>query len=231
MRLSVVTRVVKPRRSATARSSWSRSARQLWNTAVSTKTPPSCCWSGWRKRGDTPTSRRTFTPKCQEEAEQSGLQAAAAQTADAPARRTAAAALGSTSKSRKNSSNGTPSSIQSKSCWTGSRVPRKQGTPLMRAGSIQTASSNCMGALGVVLANVFISVAARAQTDVEEHTVGDVSDQSPVRAHNLSELWLARSVGVPDPDKVLVRRAAIQRRMRRRARVGLLAGNLVVVRA
>ena len=39
----------------------------------------------------------------------------------------------------------TPSSIQSKSCWTGRRVPRKQGTPLMRAGSTHTASASGMG--------------------------------------------------------------------------------------
>ena len=95
MRLSVVTRVVKPPRSATARSSSSRSERQLWKAADSTTTPPSCCWSGWRRRGDTPTSRRTFTPGCQEGETQSGLRAAAAQTAVAPARRTAATALGS----------------------------------------------------------------------------------------------------------------------------------------
>ena len=69
------------------------------------------------------------------------------------------AALRSTWKSCRNSSNGTPSSIQSKSCWTGRRVPRKQGTPLMRAGSTQTASSSCMGRSGSVLANVFMGVA------------------------------------------------------------------------
>ncbi len=95
MRLSVVTRVVKPARSATVRSSSSRSERQLWKVADSTTTLPSCCWSGWRRRDDTPTSRRTFTLGRQEGTAQSGLRAAAAQTAVAPARRTAATALGS----------------------------------------------------------------------------------------------------------------------------------------
>ncbi len=64
-------------------------------TADSTTAPPRCCWSGWRRRGDTPTSRRTLTPGCQEEAAQLGLRAAATQTAVAPARKTAATALGS----------------------------------------------------------------------------------------------------------------------------------------
>jgi len=93
MLLSAVTMAVKPPRSAAARSSSSRNERQLWKTADSTATPPSCRWSGWRRRGDTPTSRRTFTPGRQDGAAQSGLRAAAAQTADAPARRTAVAAL------------------------------------------------------------------------------------------------------------------------------------------
>ena len=142
-----------------ASSSLSGSERQSWKTADSTATPPSNWWSGWRRRGDTPTSRRTFTRGIQERAAQSGLRVAAAQTADAPARRTAVAALRSSWKSCRNSSNGTPSSIQSKSCWTGRRVPRKQGTPLMRAGSTQTASSSCMGRSGSDMANVFMGVA------------------------------------------------------------------------
>ena len=61
MRLSVVTSVVNALRSATASSSLSGSERQSWKTADSTATPSSNWWSGWRRRGDTPTSRRTFT--------------------------------------------------------------------------------------------------------------------------------------------------------------------------
>ncbi len=96
---------------------------------------------------------------------------AVAQTAVAPARRTAATALGSTWKSCKNSSKGTPSSIQSKSCWTGRRVPRKQGTPLMRAGSTQTASSSDMERSRLVLANVFMGVVVRTHSN-QQHRRG-----------------------------------------------------------
>ena len=69
------------------------------------------------------------------------------------------AARGSTLKSRTNSSNGMPSSIQSKSYCTSRRVPRRQGTLLMRAGSTQTASSSGMGGSGSVSASVFMAVA------------------------------------------------------------------------
>ena len=96
IRLSVVTKAVKPPRLAAARSSSSRSEPQLWSSADSTATTPSCSRSGRRRRGDTPTSRSTFTPGRQEGVAQSGLPAAAAQTADAPARRTAVAARRST---------------------------------------------------------------------------------------------------------------------------------------
>ena len=69
--------------------------------------------------------------------------------------RTAATARGSISKSRRNSSSGTPSESQSNNCWTGSRVPRKQGTPLIRAGSIHTACSKVIGWSGFDAAKVF----------------------------------------------------------------------------
>lgn len=60
----------------------------------------------------------------------------------APAvRKTASAARRSILKSSTNSSRDTPSASQSKSCCTGKRLPRKQGVPLMRSGSTQTASS------------------------------------------------------------------------------------------
>ena len=57
------------------------------------------------------------------------------------ARKTASAARRSIRNSSTNSSRGTPSASQSKSCCTGSRLPRKHGAPLMRSGSTQTASS------------------------------------------------------------------------------------------
>ena len=105
-----------------------------------------------------PTSRTTFTRvRNQGREAQFGLFAASAQTRAAPACSTAAAARGSMSKSRTNSSSGTPSESQSKSCWTGSRVPRKQGAPLIRAGSTQTACSSAMGWSGFDVAKVFIS--------------------------------------------------------------------------
>ena len=85
---------------------------------------------------------------------QSGFFATAAQTPAAPTRSTASAALGSRSKSRRNSSSGTPSASQSKNCWTGRRVPRKQGSPLIRPGSTHTACSSVMGS-GLDVAEVF----------------------------------------------------------------------------
>ena len=78
----------------------------------------------------------------------------------------AVTARGSTWKPRRKSSNGTPSSIQSKSCCTGRSVPRKQGTPLMRAGSVQTASSSGMGRSGSVSASVFMAVAVGGQESI-----------------------------------------------------------------
>ena len=117
---------------------------------------PSTFWRGSRRRCEIPTSRRTFkSSRNQSWDTQFGFVATAAQTPAAPAHKMAAAARGSISKSWRNSSSGTPSESQSNSCWTGSRVPRKQGTPLIRAGSTHTACSKVIGWLGFDEAKVF----------------------------------------------------------------------------
>ena len=107
---------------APSRSSSSRSERRLWNTADPTAAPPSCCWSGWRRARRHTDVKEYLHAGVQDGAARSGLRAAAAQTAVAPARRTAVAALRSAWESRRNSPSGTPSAIQSKSCCTGRRA-------------------------------------------------------------------------------------------------------------
>ena len=121
-------------------SSLFRSVRQSWKMALSTVAPPRACCRADRKRGEIATSSRTFMLRQRFVPRQSSARSDR-RIGRRPLARSLPPLAGRSRNSSTNSSRGTPSASQSKSCCTGSRLPRKHGAPLMRSGSTHTASS------------------------------------------------------------------------------------------